>query len=309
MAHWTCGFEAGDLTYYTNAGWAFTTCSIVSTAGRVHDSLSGRGGSYSLQNGQLAITPDFGVGGRWLHFWMEDFQETQNLIVRFYRLGSQQVYVAFGWTGTVQLVRFPTVLDIGEFNPYVPHWIAIELDAQDAGGVLSAYVDGVQVATFSGDTKAAANADWDQVQFDPATNWNTCVDDIIVTTAAEGRLDEHFLPALIPDGNDQIQSGAGSTGGAGTFANVDEIPPDGGTSYNDFAVAGTDRYTTGNLGYTPASIHSVTVLNEGALGDKTTITQAQTVCATDTGGGGDTEALGSIERLGDEGLRVGVKFS
>jgi hypothetical protein len=294
MAFWTCGFEAGDLTYYTEKGWIFTACSLVTTAGRVHQSLSGRGGSYSLQIDNDARTPAFGVGGRWLHFWMEDFQGTQNLTVTFFRSASTQSSVVFYSAGIVQIRRGAnTILDIGEFNPYVPHWIAIELDAQDAapGGVMSVYVDGLQVVTFSGDTRGTTfGPDWDQVLFDPAgTTWDSCIDDIIVTTAAEGRLDEHFLSPMQADGNDQIQSGAGSTGGAGTFDNIEEIPPT--AAYNEFTAAGTDRYTTGNLGYTPANIHSVTVMARAAR--EGSLDTLQTVCATDTGGGGVTEALGT----------------
>ena len=129
------------------------------------------------------------------------------------------------------------------------------------------------------------------------------MDDLIVTTTAEGQLGEHFIEPFIPDANDVIGSGAGSTGGAGSFANVDEIPPDGGTSYNEFTAPGTDRYETPNLGYTPGSIHCVTVMAQAARDG--TITSAQTICATDTGGGGVTEALGVSNSMGAAGAYVG----
>ena len=305
MAHWTCGFEVADLTYYQEQGWVFTICSIVTTAGRFHTSFASRGGVTSLNIGSAAETPIIGTGGRWLHFWTEGWGGSAGQLGAVFKITSaDNASVVFLGNGTIQIRRgsaqVGTLLAVGSFNPQVAHWMAIEANLQTTGQV-TVYVDGVQVAQFVGDT-ANNSDDWDQVEFDPTNSFNRTIDDIIVTTAAEGQLSEFFLPLLLPTGNDVIGSGAGSTGGAGTFANVDELPPDGGTSYNEFTAGGTDRYTAANLGYTPATIHSVTVMNQAARDG--TITAAQTVCATDTGGGGPTEALGTSTGLGAAGVYV-----
>lgn len=302
MAFWACGFEAGDLTYYTNLGWTFNggSSAIVTTAGRVHQSIQGRGGSRALDMEDDFDSPVFGVGGRWLHFWAEFGGKTFSM--EFHRGGSANFTVRFESDGVLTLRRGNsngTVVAAGGYNPALPHWVAIEALLQNAAGQVTVYLDGVQVLQYTGDTQQSGTADWDQLRCE-ANNVNLAFDDFIITTAAEGQLGEHFLPGMVPDGNDLINSEATSTGGAGSFGNVDEIPPDGDTSYNEFTVTNKDRYTTANLGWTPASVHCVTVFGYAARDG--TLTQAELICATDTGGGGVTEAFGTIDGLAGAGV-------
>jgi hypothetical protein len=309
MAFWTTGWEDGATALYTSMGWTFTgTAGVVSTAGQVHKSLQNRGGTYSLNVDDGARSPVFGTGGRWLHFWWHpQTAGTSFLGVQFNREATAQASVNFTVGGNVTIRRGGVVagaiIGSGAFNPSVDHWVAIEAQLENSPtGNMRVYIDGVLVASaLATDTQNHSVADWDQIDFN-ANNQTCNVDDIIVTTTAEGRLGEHFLPPMIPTGNDVIGSGAGSTGGSGTFANVDEIPPDGATSFNEFTATGTDRYSTANLGFTPASIHCVTITNQAARDG--TIISAQVVCATDTGGGGATEALGTATGLGASGVYV-----
>ena len=307
MAFWTCGFEGGDLQYYEDLGWSFdidVRTAITSLAGEVHASLAGRGGTYGLVVGDVATSPAFGYGGRWLHFWLQGVAGVTSGVT-FVGAGVSTYSISFTGAGLILQRRGSTTSTItaaGGYSAAVGHWIAIEMEAaQSPDGFCNVYVDGVLAVSFSGDTQASAGSSgWNQILIDPSNNTSRAVDDLIITTEEEGRLGEHFLPRMALAGNDSIGSGAGSTGGTGTYANVDEIPPDEGTSYNEFTSTGTDRYTTTNLGYTPASIHCVTVLGQAARDG--TITQGQTVAASDSGGSGVTEALGAVSGLGAAGV-------
>jgi hypothetical protein len=309
MAIFSCGFEAGDLDYYTDLGWTFSgnNSDIVTTAGRVHQSFNGRGGNQAASFEDDLLSPVFGATGRWFHFWVEGQTTLTAWAVEFRRAGSANFTVQFNPDGVILLRRgtaISTIVADGSFSFTVPHWIEIELLSQDAAGICNVYVDGVLAASFTGDTQNSGTAGWDQVFFS-SNNINLSVDDIIVTTAAEGQLGERFLPGLAPEGNDLINSEATSTGGAGSFSNVDEIPPDGDTSYNEFTVANRDRYTMENLGWTPADVHAVTLFGYAARDG--TLTQFELLCATDTGGGGVTEAFGPIEGLASAGVYAPVQ--
>ena len=312
MALWTCGFEAGDTSYYSDLGWTFlgdANTQVITTAGRQHSSFNGRGGSRSVNLSDDMVSPSFGTGGRWLHFWMEALPVGSSPVsfgVEFWRNGLPNCSVRVNSTGTMDFRRGNfngSILgSAGSFHASIAHWWAIEVVCANSAGLMRVYIDGVLAGEITSvDTQNTPLADWDQISIQ-ANNLGVAFDDFIVTTGTEGRLGEHFLTSLIPDGNDSIGSGVGSTGGAGSFTNVNEIPPDDGTTYNEFTAAGTDRYTTGNLSFTPASIHSVTVLGKAARDG--VITQAQTVCATDSQGGGVTETLGAVTGLGAAGVYV-----
>jgi hypothetical protein len=304
MAHWTCGFEAGDLQYYTDQGWVFDgqpETGISSVAGDFHSSMAGRGGSYGMTLGDIVYSPNFGNGGRWLHFWYGPKDPIQN-ILSFMADGTWQFTVVFKVNGGIQLRRGhsgSTLVGLGVYTPSLAHWVAIELKATNVAGFCNVWIDGVLAVSYSGDCQSQTSADWTGFFIDPTNSTDSAWDDFIVTTEAEGRLEEHFLTHMTLSGNDVIGSGAGSTGGAGTYANADEIPPDEGTTYNEFTAAGSDRYLTTNLGYTPSKVHGVTVMGQAARDG--TITQAQTICAVDAGGGA-VEGLGTISGLGAGGV-------
>lgn len=303
MAIFTTGFEVGDDSHYENdLGWTFTgTTTVVNTT--VHDSLTSRGGSWALSVDDGVLTPFFGSGGRWLHFWFDGVgdTDTRTFYITFNNSGgTNQATVVLTPRGHLFLrrggINGTFVAEGTPINPEVGHWMAIEIVCEESpNGLCNIYVDDVLHLTVTNeDLRNSAVDGWEQVHWN-GTNLAMFIDDIIVTTVSEGRLDEHFARLMIPDGNDVINSEATSTGGAGDYTNVDEVPPDDGTTYNDFTVTNTDRYTTANLGYTPASIHCVTVMAKARDGDG--LGTAQTVCATDSGGGGATEALGAAYTL------------
>ena len=309
MPFYTEGFEAGDETHYVGRGWIFTgaTSTITSTAGQFHQSLQGRGGSYGLFVEDNVIPPVIGVGGRWIHFWMDPVT-TDARAITFRRNSSDNFSVRFDITGlcTLRLGNLNSAIQASAaFNPGVEHWVAIEANIDNTTGQVTVYLNGVQIVQATGDTQSSASNDgWDQFDFDGGTNNNSSYDDIIITTEDEGMLGEHFLIRMDVDGDDSIASSTGvpDDTASNRYTNVDELTPDGGTSYNEFTAGGTDRYTTANLGFTPASVHSVTAVNQAARDG--TITQAQTVVATNSSGTGPTEALGAIDRRSEHRFRL-----
>jgi len=282
MAVFTCGWELGSMDAYTNLGFIMGGGSIVTDAAYVHKSVDSRGGSYAWRQspGGGFYTPVFGTTGRWLHFWRLG---SGTSYMDFLRNGSVQSRIQFYGGGAIRWWRGPNQgpLIYGHYNSNLPHWFALEANLNNSGQI-TLYIDGVQVGQYIGDTQYLSSADWDQILFTGNSSNGQSFDDIVVTTAAEGRLGEYFIPPMIPDGVDVADSG-------GSASNINTIPPD--SNYNTFTSAGRDRYTTANLAWTPEDIHSVTVINKGARDG--TISQSQTVCATDTGGGGPTEALGT----------------
>lgn len=305
MAVFTAGFEAGNLSFYeTQRGWRFVgaTTDVVNTVGFTHKTLGGgEGGDYALFLEDGAYSPVFSPDARWLHFWMTP--ASGDLQVGFERLSLPNSSVDFLQSGHVKIQRGTAlILEVGAWNPAVSHWVAIFMEAENSGNC-SVYLDGVLAASLSGvDLQNSSENGWDRISF-TGVNLNMGIDDIVVTTAAEGQLPEQYIHAKRPNGNDSVGSGAGSTGGAGDYTNVNETPPDSGTSFNEFTSGGSDRFTTESLGFTPTSIHSVTVLNEATR--EGSIMSAQAICATDTAGGGVTEALGAVTGLASAGYYTG----
>jgi hypothetical protein len=139
-------------------------------------------------------------------------------------------------------------------------WMEVELLAASAGGSCAVYISGSGVAavSFAGDTANLSSDGWDGFSFGqtPAAA-TTTYDDVIVTTNAEGRPNEVFIVSQSPNGNDAIQS-TSSGGGAGTFANVDEVPF-ATADYNIFTSGQQDIYTTTLLPYIPTAVLAVKV--------------------------------------------------
>lgn len=275
-----CGFEAGSKTHYQARGWTLQASSaITTTAGFVHKSLAGNGGTYSMfSNGDTS--PTFDTTGRWCNFW---FRTTTNSATAcafsFMRAGTATFTVNFTPEGFINLRRGNSTATIvatstAPLNMGVSHWVSIEMLAADAGGVCTVKVNGVQMVTFSGDTKAATTADWDQVTFGYGSG-NLYYDDIIITDSTTGEIPERFLPPLVPDGNDA--GSFTSSSGNPNWQNVDEIPPST-TDYNETTTAPAEEtYTLTALPWTPPSGTITAVLVQCYAGRDGTITNAQAV--------------------------------
>jgi hypothetical protein len=207
---------------------------------------------------------------RFLHFWWKPGGNTWG--VQFPKNGSQQFEVVGNGSGELKFYRgnFLAQTTVGAFVATVPHWIAIELVAAEAG-YCKVYIDEVLAATFVGDTRNGTVDGWDGIGFGimysggfGVGNLGTYIDDIIVTDEATGLLGEQITTVIVPNGdalpNDLIAmsgAGAGTPTLGDNFATVDEVP----FSDNDWngatAIGQTDRYEMTTV---PGAITAVTLV-------------------------------------------------
>lgn len=154
--------------------------------------------------------------------------------------GKLELYTS---TGTLQvtgtLVLAPTT------------WYLIEVYILYAdSGTLTVKVDGIQDATFSGDTKPGAVANLDTMVFGGGVSNYTYFDDIAINNTAGGSDDswcgDGKIIMISPNGvgdSSQLTPSSGSN-----WQCVDEIPPDSDTSYVESASAGYfDLYAMGSI--------------------------------------------------------------
>jgi hypothetical protein len=246
MPIFECGFEAGSKDYYIAQGWTFdsATAAIVNTAGLVHKSMSSHGGNYALYDYDWCYTPSFGLGGRWLHFWYHP-TATGEIYLAFNRCGSIQATLVFQSLGYIEFkkgIYLAATLSTAPINGKVDHWIAISADLTSTGTIL-VFVDGIQVANVTGDYQAVSGyTQWDQLSF----SGSCYVDDIIVTSEAEGRLIETVIPVIVPDGSDTRE--LVPTGAVTTLNDTNTLPQATITvvSTTGFSASGTIYINTSN---------------------------------------------------------------
>jgi hypothetical protein len=176
--------------------------------------------------------------------------------MQFARGTTAQITVIFRASGNIEINRGGTLLStaVAAHNPNVSHWVAIECVAANVGGVVNVYVDDVLAATASGDTQAHATlADWDCFGFAGAfssggvSNNGYDIDDLIITDSTTGKVVEHYIVPIVPNGDSSPLTLTPSTG-VTHFNLVDEIPASD-VDYNSTAVSGDeDLYTMSNPG-------------------------------------------------------------
>lgn len=284
------GWELGSMQAYVDskAGWSAPSFGgLQTTANRQHRTAALVGGNYSMNvawgSWCLAGTVVAGTA-RWAHYWARPNNYASRQSFTFYRSGTHQITVVLEGDGSITLWRGGTniLTLLSAYQLGIPHWIAMEVTCQDAGGIVDIWIDGIHVGpstpTFTGDTKNHATlADWDQ--FGPgngayANNGHDgAVDDIFITDATTGRLTEQIVPpVLVP--NSDFSIGLTPSTGVTNYVLVDDVPPVD-TDYNSTAVSGTqDEY-----GFTdPPAGASITAVNVQARCTKDgALTQAEVI--------------------------------
>lgn len=264
------GWEAGTIAYYQENAKAWSergNGAISSNTAFLHRTTTGIGGNYSMYIddgfGMLPFLP--GTSARWAHLWMKYASPAGgdlHVQVQLNWLNStQQFGVYIQGTGTISFYRGNTLVqnNAGAFNAAVPHWVAIEFNCQDVGGQVAVWMDGVNVATFTGDTQNHASPGWNQLGFANAYgggwfNNNTYVDDIIVTDSTTGRLEEQVCAPLAPNA-DTAQKDFTPSSGILNYAMVSEVPASDANYNSATAVGQEDRYDFTDL---PAGVNTVT---------------------------------------------------
>jgi hypothetical protein len=257
------GWEGGSLPWYSTskAAWQFSFSIMSSSASYQHRTSSGVGGNYAM----LPYNAAYCIAGtvdatqsRWLHFYArpENPSPATNLSVQFAIDGAAQCTVQFLTTGSIVFLRGNTILQTNTavFNPNVSHWFAIECIATDTGSI-TVYLDGnpTPVASASGDFQnSATTSGWNHFGWASSfangggLNQNYWyIDDIIVTDSTTGKVAEHYIYPIIPNG-DTAQSDFTPSTGVNGFAVVDDIPAND-SDYNSATASGNeDRYTFSN---------------------------------------------------------------
>lgn len=215
---WWNGFEAGSGTFYANYQGISGTTGITSLAGEVHKTTSGEGGTYAMYCGGNATaytSPDLGTGEQWVNHWFKLTAWNTSLI--FYLAGTQQCLVHFSQNtgGYVSIYRGYFVTLLATSATPVPnatdgHWWNVRAKVADApDGVIAVYIDQpningstVPFVAATGDTQQGASPGWNQF------NWTTggtpmaiYVDDIIVSSEAEGAIGETYILGVVPASN------------------------------------------------------------------------------------------------------------
>lgn len=234
-----CGFEAGGIGFYDNLMNNTGTANIItSTAGLVHKTAGGQGGTYALQtvSGSWGFySPNIGTGDRWLNCWARHTGPSNAIRFVFYRDGVAQCYVQQNTTGQVTLYRGGGALlatSAGNVpNPNVGHWWNIYAKCMEApNGVLSVFIDtpGITPATvpfltYTGDVREASSDEWDQFAFvTVSTPLSGILDDVVTTSEVEGALDESYILGSVPASDVSVTFTRSA--GLDSWANVDTRP-------------------------------------------------------------------------------------
>ncbi len=133
-------------------------------------------------------------------------------------------------------------------------WTCLEarIKIDNADGIVTVKLDGIEVMDFAGDTQATANADLGEARWgsDGASEWTGYLDDLAVndTTGDEnnGWIGRGGIYGLFPSGAGTHTDFTPNTGA--NYAAVDEVPPDDDTTYVQYSTAGgQDSYVMADL--------------------------------------------------------------
>lgn len=163
------------------------------------------------------------------------------------------------WLGLDALFRFQTeattlgVLEVSALVMAPNQWYEIEMwfkEADAPNGRFVVYVDKNKILDFTGDTKPAAAATFDNVCMEPGQNVGQGIymDDLALNDTAGGVDDTYpgdgIVEAVMPDGNGTHNNWHGSDGNdVDNYLLCDERPKDDDTTYNyhDGTAAGTQQ--------------------------------------------------------------------
>jgi len=279
MALFTCGFEMADAEYLTRMGWWFRTAptfyDYAVNPEYVHKTLDGNGGKYSMTALREWRTPIFPPGAEWLHFWVAADGDDQTFRMTFLMGGDSQITADFRASGTILLLVPTGGLYAGKYSekswkPGRDHWIAIRMVSHATTGIVEVWVDGEQVANWTGLDTLNRFQGWNQI-YQSYSGADSAWDDIIVTTAAEGRLAEHVAAPLLPNGDTAQEDMTAEGGPTDNHECLDDIPPVTTTYCQASAVNDEDHYDLTDMTWTPDSVHCVTgfayALRDGVITD------------------------------------------
>jgi len=252
----TTGFEEGDAYVFTGFGGAApTNYSIITT--NVRTGLRAISiGSNCFPNITFTATSEvylrfgFRFGGSASDTTILQLQDGSNI----------QILLSYICdSGLLRAWRGNKVTKLAEvFVPWAMRWYCIEVHllVDNSSGVLQVKVNGELVLDYSGDTQQSANSTVDTVVWFGSAN-GQYFDDIAINDTSGSRNNSWIgrggVYGLVPNGVGNYSEFTPSAGN--NYECVDEVPPDGDTSYVESDTVGhKDSYALANLSLTSASI-------------------------------------------------------
>lgn len=139
-----------------------------------------------------------------------------------------------------------TVVDTGAIDIAINTWYLLEthIKIDDAAGVIETKIDGIADCSFTGDTKPGADTTFDRICL-RAVSQTIYFDDIALNDTTGGAdnswCGDGHIECLKPNANGDQSDLVGQDGNStDNYANADEVPSDGDTTYNESDV--TDEY-------------------------------------------------------------------
>jgi len=245
---WTDGAETGDLLF-----WSATTTITASTE-------QARTGTYSYRigNNGTATRNISAANEVFIRFGMNETAPMQTIAFFTVRSGSTTVGTLRIDTTTRRLLLYNGTTLVATSDTPLPAatWARLELRwrTNATNGAIELRLDGTTIASFSGNTGSAAidSMSWSK----PATGLYY-IDDLALNDTT-GAIDntwcgEGRVQLQIVDGPGDSASWTPSAGA--NWQCVDEIPPDGDTTYVESATAGAqDLYTIADFDATNKTI-------------------------------------------------------
>lgn len=265
---WMDGFEINDWATILTAGYTVVSTAVMTIISSTsHKDSGGRGGTYCVNINPASTTAQgfatpalvspYSAAGAF-RINNSSASTTIGFFVEFRLSGNTQARVLFRTDGFIEIFRntgTSLFVSAGTYTVGIWNWFSIEADIDNAGSI-TVFLNGVSVATFSGDTQQQASPGFDQV---------------VIGAVGSASIDIDFDDFTIDDTLTEIPetywvlqaaSGNGTplefTPSAGTnWENVEENPPSS-AEYNETATAGDqDMYSYPNLPFSPASIYAV----------------------------------------------------
>lgn len=179
--------------------------------------------------------------------------------------GTVQVEVGRNSTsGLLEIRRNGTVIATGTTPILLNQWYYVELKVTiaNAGGSAVLHLNGVEEATFSGDTQATANATANEIFLNQAGNVSaTWTDDWYACDGTGGSHDDFLgdskVELLVPTAEGNSSDWTPSAGSDNALM-VDETAPDDDATYVSSSTAGhKDTHALSNLSVASGTVHGI----------------------------------------------------
>lgn len=264
-----CSFELGDKTAYSEGGWTFTGATSISNAW-AHQTLHAYASEsqWSLAfagsvNEDWVLSPGLGTDKRHAQWaWnMLGIADSEHVVAEFMRMGSVQMKFTLNSDNYIRAYRNTTLVATSAtpMDGAGVYWTEVELVAADSGGTFAIKLNGEEFINYAGDTQSSTTADWDQIRWRMSYGAWGYIDNIIITTDAEGPVvfGTEGCQVLRPASDVSVVMAPSTPGD--NYPMVAEVPAVKTSYVEADATDEADRYGTGPALESMSTIHGVAV--------------------------------------------------